>query len=887
MSSASEIRSGFLNYFGKHGHEIVSSSPLVPRNDPTLMFTNAGMVQFKNVFIGAEHRPYNRATTSQKCVRAGGKHNDLENVGYTARHHTFFEMLGNFSFGDYFKDVAIELAWNLVTKEYGLDPAKLLVTVYSEDEDAAGLWRKIAGLSDDKIIRIPTSDNFWAMGDTGPCGPCSEIFYDHGPSIPGGPPGSPDEDGDRFIEIWNLVFMQFEQVSADERVDLPKPSIDTGMGLERIAALLQGKHDNYDTDLIRALIEASANASNTEPDGDRAVSHRVIADHLRACSFLVADGVLPSNEGRGYVLRRIMRRGMRHAHLLGCQEPLMWQLVPALVAEMGQAFPELVRAKALIEETFKLEETRFKEMLGRGLRLLEDETQKLGDGETLAGEVAFRLYDTFGFPLDLTQDILRGQGRTVDEAGFDSAMQRQRDAARKAWAGSGEAATEEVWFDIREETGASEFLGYDTESAEGVLAAIVVDGKPSETLDSGAKAMLVANQTPFYAESGGQMGDQGILFSAEGAEFVVEDTVKRLEDLHVHIGTLRKGALSVGDAVEMRVDGGRRGKLRANHSVTHLLHAALRQNLGEHVAQKGSLVAPDYLRFDFSNPKPVSADEMSKIETDVNSRVRENASVITRQMTPDEAQDAGAVALFGEKYGEEVRVVSMGQDNASSGADLPYSMELCGGTHVGRTGDIGFFKIVSESAVAAGVRRIEAVTGEAALRHVEARDAIVSEAAQALNTAPAEVPARVASLLQERRTMEREMADLRRKLAEGGGGAATPELLDINGVSVATRVLNDVPAKELKPLVDSLKGQVGSGVVAVVSVTDGKASLVVGVTEDLTERVNAVDLVRAGSAAVGGKGGGGRPDMAQAGGPDGAAAAAAIKAIEEAVAASG
>ena len=887
MSSASEIRSGFLNYFGKHGHEIVSSSPLVPRNDPTLLFTNAGMVQFKNVFIGAEHRPYDRATTSQKCVRAGGKHNDLENVGYTARHHTFFEMLGNFSFGDYFKDVAIELAWNLVTKEYGLDPTKLLVTVYSEDEDAAGLWRKIAGLSDDKIIRIPTSDNFWAMGDTGPCGPCSEIFYDHGPSIPGGPPGSPDEDGDRFIEIWNLVFMQFEQITADERVDLPKPSIDTGMGLERIAALLQGKHDNYDTDLIRALIEASAIASNTEPDGNRAVSHRVIADHLRACSFLVADGVLPSNEGRGYVLRRIMRRGMRHAHLLGCQEPLMWQLVPALVAEMGQAFSELVRAKALIEETFKLEETRFKEMLGRGLRLLEDETQKLGDGETLAGEVAFRLYDTFGFPLDLTQDILRGQGRTVDETGFDSAMQRQRDAARKAWAGSGEAATEEVWFDIREETGASEFLGYDTESADGVLAAIVVDGKPSETLDSGAKAMLVTNQTPFYAESGGQKGDQGILFSAEGAEFAVEDTVKRLEDLHVHIGTLRNGALSVGDAVEMRVDGGRRGKLCANHSVTHLLHAALRQHLGEHVAQKGSLVAPDYLRFDFSNPKPVSADEVSKIETDVNSRVRENASVITRQMTPDEAQDVGAVALFGEKYGEEVRVVSMGQDNASSGADLPYSMELCGGTHVGRTGDIGLFKIVSESAVAAGVRRIEAVTGEAALRHVEARDAIVLEVAQALNTAPAEVSARVASLLQERRKMEREMADLRRKLAEGGGGAATPELSDINGVSVATRVLNDVPAKELKPLVDSLKGQVGSGVVAVVSVTDGKASLVVGVTEDLTERVNAVDLVRAGSTAVGGKGGGGRPDMAQAGGPDGAAAAAAIKAIEEAVAAAG
>jgi alanyl-tRNA synthetase len=883
MTSTSDIRSGFLNYFGKHGHEIVSSSPLVPRNDPTLLFTNAGMVQFKNVFIGAEQRAYNRATTSQKCVRAGGKHNDLENVGYTARHHTFFEMLGNFSFGDYFKDVAIELAWNLVTKEYGLDPAKLLVTVYSEDEDAADLWRKIAGLTDDRIIRIPTSDNFWAMGDTGPCGPCSEIFYDHGPTVQGGPPGSPNEDGDRFIEIWNLVFMQFEQISADERTNLPKPSIDTGMGLERVSALLQGKHDNYETDLIRALIEASAEASNSSPDGEYAVSHRVIADHLRACSFLVADGILPSNEGRGYVLRRIMRRGMRHAHLLGCKEPLMWQLVTALVAEMGQAFPELVRAKALIEETFKLEETRFKEMLSRGLRLLENETQKLGNGETLAGDVAFRLYDTFGFPLDLTQDILRGQGRIVDEAGFDSAMQRQREAARKAWAGSGEAATEEVWFDIRENEGASEFLGYDTERAEGVLLAIVVDGKCEETLETGMKAMLIANQTPFYAESGGQLGDQGFLSSAEGAEFVVEDTVKRLEDLHVHIGTLRKGTLSIGAPVEMRVDGDRRGKLRANHSVTHLLHAALRQHLGEHVAQKGSLVGPDYLRFDFSNPKPVSAAEMSRIESDVNSRVRENVSVITLQMTPDDAQDAGAVALFGEKYGEEVRVVSMGHGDKSLNTEISYSMELCGGTHVGQTGDIGFFKIVSESAVASGVRRIEAVTGEAAVRQVEARDAIVAQAAQALNTAPSEIPARVAALLQERRAMEREMADLRRKLAEGGSGTDAPALLDINGLSVATRLLFDVPAKELKPLVDSIKGQIGSGVVVVISVMDGKASLVVGVTEDLTDRLDAVNLVRVGSASVGGKGGGGRPDMAQAGGPNGAAAEEAIKAIEEAI----
>jgi len=757
------------------------------------------------------------------------------------------------------------------------------VTVYSEDEDAAALWRKIAGLTDDKIIRIPTSDNFWAMGDTGPCGPCSEIFYDHGPSIPGGPPGSPDEDGDRFIEIWNLVFMQFEQLTADERVDLPKPSIDTGMGLERLAALLQGKHDNYDTDLIRVLIDASADASNTSADGDRAVTHRVIADHLRACSFLVADGVLPSNEGRGYVLRRIMRRGMRHAHLLGCREPLMWQLVPALVAEMGQAFPELVRAQALIEETFKLEETRFKEMLARGLRLLEDETSKLGDRETLSGEVAFRLYDTFGFPIDLTQDILRGQGRVVDEAGFDTAMQRQRDAARKAWSGSGEAATENVWFDVRDDTGASEFLGYDTEAAEGVVAAILLDGKPTDRLNAGDSGMIVANQTPFYAESGGQMGDNGVLFTADGAEFVVEDTIKRLDDLHVHIGTLRQGSLEKSDAVEMRVDRDRRSRLQANHSVTHLLHAALRERLGDHVAQKGSLVSPEYLRFDFSHQKPVDVDELAMIEADVNRRIRENAEVVTRQMTPDEAQDAGATALFGEKYGEEVRVVSMG-NRAGEGRELPYSMELCGGTHVTRTGDIGFFKITSETAVASGVRRIEAVTGEAALRHVGARDAIIAETAKSLNAAPGDVPARVGTLLQERRAMEREMADLRRKLAEGGGGNTAPEVQDVNGMSMATRLLEDVPAKELKPLVDSLKGQMGSGIVAVVSVSDGKASLVVGVTDDLTERVSAVDLVRVGSAALGGKGGGGRPDMAQAGGPDGNAAEAALTAITEAAA---
>ncbi len=880
MISVSDIRKGFLDYFARNDHEIVSSSPLVPRNDPTLLFTNAGMVQFKNVFVGSEQRQISRATTSQKCVRAGGKHNDLENVGYTARHHTFFEMLGNFSFGDYFKDVAIELAWNLVTKEYGLDPSRLLVTVYSEDDEAAALWRKIAGLSDNKIIRISTSDNFWAMGDTGPCGPCSEIFYDHGPSILGGPPGSADEDGDRYIEIWNLVFMQFEQVSPDERIDLPKPSIDTGMGLERIAALLQGKHDNYDTDLMRTLIEASAEASNTPADGERAVSHRVIADHLRACSFLVADGVLPSNEGRGYVLRRIMRRSMRHAHLLGCQEPLMWRLVSSLVTEMGHAFPELIRAQALIEETFKLEENRFKEMLGRGLRLLSDETSKLGERETLSGEVAFRLYDTYGFPLDLTQDILRGQGRYVDEAGFDIAMGRQRDAARKAWAGSGEAVTEEVWFEVQQETGATEFLGYDTEAAEGIISSIVVDGKPVAALEVSQSGMVIANQTPFYAESGGQMGDKGALFTAEGAKFTVEDTVKRLDNIHVHIGTLRCGELKKGDVVEMRIDKERRTHLRSNHSVTHLLHAALCEHLGGHVAQKGSLVSPDYLRFDFSHPKVVSQEELFVIEADVNARIRENTSVVTRQMTPEEAQEAGAVALFGEKYSEEVRVVSMGIGEID--ANLPYSMELCGGTHVGRTGDIGVFKITSESAVAAGVRRVEAMTGAAALKHIAINETVAIDTALALNVASGDVPARVGALLQERRVMEREMAELRRKLAEGSVGAG-PEVSIVNGISIATRLLDGVPAKELRPLVDSLKRKLGSGVVAVVSVSEGKASIVVGVTHDLTERVSAIDLVRVGSRAVGGKGGGGRSDMAQAGGPNGSAGGEALKAIGEAL----
>ena len=883
MPTANDVRSTFLDYFAKHGHAVVPSSPLVPRNDPTLMFTSAGMVQFKNLFTGAEKRDYVRAATSQKCLRAGGKHNDLENVGYTARHHTFFEMLGNFSFGDYFKDHAIELAWNLVTREFGLPPEKLIATVYAEDDEAFELWKKIAGLPDSRIIRIATSDNFWAMGDTGPCGPCSEIFYDHGDHVPGGPPGSPDEDGDRFIEIWNLVFMQYEQVALDEQIDLPRPSIDTGMGLERITAVLQGTHDNYDIDLMRRLIEASAEASGVAPDGAGAVSHRVIADHLRATSFLIADGVLPSNEGRGYVLRRIMRRAMRHAHMLGCREPMVWRLVPALVRAMGQAYPELARAEALIAETLRLEETRFKQTLDRGLRLLADETDRLGAGEALPGEIAFRLYDTFGFPLDLTQDVLRGQGRAVDQAGFDSAMERQRADARKAWAGSGEQATEEVWFELREEVGATDFLGYDTDVAEGQIRAILADGKRVETAAAGQEVAIVVNQTPFYGESGGQMGDSGVMFSAQGGEFAVRDTAKRLGDLHVHLGTVSHGSLALGEAVEMRIDRERREALRANHSATHLLHAALRRILGEHVTQKGSLVAPDRLRFDFSHNMAVTSDELRRIEAAVNRQVRVNDAVRTRLMTPEEAVAEGALALFGEKYDDEVRVLAMGRD-LEGDTERPYSVELCGGTHVGQTGDIGVFKLVSESAVAAGVRRIEALTGEAAVLHMDEQEAALGEAAAALRVSPVEVPARVAVLMDEKRKLEREVSELRRQLATGGSGTAAPEAKEIAGLKFAGRTMAGVPARELKAMADAMKQQVGSGVVAIVGVDEGKASLVVGVTDDLVERISAVDLVRAGSAALGGKGGGGRPDMAQAGGPDGAKAEEALAAIEAALA---
>ncbi|BBK43166.1 alanine--tRNA ligase [Allostella vacuolata] len=871
MTSANDIRAQFLGYFASEGHEVVSSSPLVPRNDPTLLFTNAGMVQFKNVFTGAEKRNYVRAATSQKCVRAGGKHNDLENVGYTARHHTFFEMLGNFSFGDYFKERAIELAWNLITRDFGLDRERLLVTVYHEDEEAAGFWKRIAGLDDRRIIRIATSDNFWAMGDTGPCGPCSEIFYDHGPSIAGGPPGSPDQDGDRFIEIWNLVFMQFEQVGPDQRIPLPRPSIDTGMGLERLAAVLQGKHDNYDIDLMRALIQASAEATGTAPDGPHAVSHRVIADHLRSTSFLIADGVLPSNEGRGYVLRRIMRRAMRHAHILGAREPVVWKLVPALIRQMGQAYPELVRAEPLVTETLRLEETRFKQTLERGLRLLDDEVERLPPGSGLPGEVAFKLYDTFGFPLDLTQDVLRGRGLSVDLAGFETAMARQKAEARAAWAGSGEASEGHVWFDLKDRVGATEFLGYDTEMAEGKVVALLVDGREVAAAEAGANVQVIVNQTPFYAESGGQAGDTGSLFTAGGAEVEVTDTVKRAGVLFVHQGRVGRGTIAVGDVVELRVDGERRDRVRANHSATHLLHKALRHRLGDHVTQKGSLVAPDRLRFDISHPKPLTPEDIAAVEAEVNARIRHNADVVTKLMAPDDAVAAGAMALFGEKYGDEVRVVSMGGEG--------FSVELCGGTHVRRAGDIGVFKIVGEGAVAAGVRRIEAVTGARALSHFDREEAILREAAGVLKVAPAELPARVAGLLEERRRLERELADARRQLASGGGGAAQV-VKEVAGIRYTGRRVEGMPGRELKGLADELKRQLGSGVVAIAGVDDGKVSLVVGVTDDLTGRFSAVDLVRAGAEALGGKGGGGRPDMAQAGGPDPARVEAALAAIE-------
>ena len=875
MSSVNDIRSTFLNYFETNGHEIVDSSPLVPQNDPTLMFTNAGMVQFKNLFTGLESRDYQRAVTSQKCVRAGGKHNDLENVGYTARHHTFFEMLGNFSFGDYFKDNAIELAWNLITKEYGLDPAKLLVTVYHEDDEAAALWKKIAGLSDDRIIRIATSDNFWAMGDTGPCGPCSEIFFDHGEHIPGGPPGSPDEDGDRFIEIWNLVFMQFEQ-TADERLLLPKPSIDTGMGLERIAAVLQGKHDNYDIDLMRALVQASADISNTDVDGDKNVSHRVVADHLRASSFLIADGVLPSNEGRGYVLRRIMRRAMRHLHQLGCQDPVMWKLVPALVSEMGAHYPELGRAQPLISETLKLEETRFKETLGRGLRILNDEVAGKAAGGTLDGATAFKLYDTYGFPLDLTQDFMRGYDWQVDIDGFNQAMDAQKAAARKAWSGSGDAATDTIWLDLGQRLGATEFLGYTSDIAEGQVTALVTDGKACDS--ASGEVQIITNQTPFYAESGGQIGDTGTI-EWNGGVAEVTDTFKTPAGMFVHRAQVKSGEITVGDEVKLSIDVARRLRLRANHSATHLLHEALRMVLGDHVAQKGSMVSPERLRFDFSHQKAVTAEELAEVQQIVNARIRMNDEVSTRIMTPEAAIELGALALFGEKYGDEVRVVQMGGDSDVAGRGA-WSVELCGGTHVARSGDISLLKIVSESAVAGGVRRIEAVTQQGALDWMDSRDAILTSAADALKVAPEQLAARVAKLLEDAKTAERDIVALRRKLASGGGDSPVES---VNGVNFVGRLLEDTPARELKSMADEVKSSLSNAVVCLVATDGGKASIVVAVTADLADSHNAVDLVKVGSAALGGGGGGGRPDMAQAGGPDAGQASAAIAAVSAAL----
>jgi alanyl-tRNA synthetase len=881
MQTTNDIRTAFLEYFARHDHEIVASSPLVPRNDPTLLFTNAGMVQFKNVFTGVEKRPYRRAVTAQKCVRAGGKHNDLENVGYTTRHHTFFEMLGNFSFGDYFKERAIELAWNLVVREFGLARERLLVTVYAEDEDAARLWAKIAGLPEERIIRIATSDNFWAMGDTGPCGPCSEIFYDHGAAIPGGPPGSPDAEGDRFVEIWNLVFTQFDQLPGGERIPLPNPSIDTGMGLERIAAVLQGKHDNYDIDLFRALIAASAEASGVAADGPQAVSHRVIADHLRAAAFLIADGVLPSKEGRGYVLRRIMRRAMRHAQILGCREPLMWRLVPALVQQMGAAYPELLRAQPLVTETLRLEEEGFRQTLDRGLALLEEMAQGKGlkDGKILDGSVAFALYDTYGFPLDLTQDILRPRGIAVDVAKFDQEMEQARARSRASWVGSGEAATEAKWFALRESVGPTEFLGYETETAEGVILAILRGDHNLAEAQTGDEVGIIVNQTPFYAESGGQAGDTGVVFSSAGGELAVRDTQKKAGDLHLHLGTVRHGTLKVGEAVELRVDGDRRRRLRANHSVTHLLHQALRHRLGEHVTQKGSLVAPDRLRFDFSHPRPLTHSDITAIEAEVNARIRDNNAVRTRLLTPERAVTEGALALFGEKYGEEVRVVAMG-DADSEGR--PYSVELCGGTHVRRTGDIGLFKIIGESAVAAGVRRIEALTGAAAETYLAGEEDLLRQSAAALRIGPAELPARLARLVDEHRRLERELAEARRTLA-GGGSATAQAGKQIGDIAFDGRLVEDVPGRELRSLADDLKRRIGSGVVAIVSRAEGKAAIVVGVTADLAPRFDAVELVRLGAEVLGGKGGGGRPDMAQAGGPEADRAEAALAAVEQAL----
>jgi len=885
MRTLNDIRSSFLGYFAKHGHEVVDSSPLVPRNDPTLMFANSGMVQFKNLFTGVEHRDYTRATTAQKCVRAGGKHNDLENVGYTARHHTFFEMLGNFSFGDYFKDDAIPLAWNLITKELGIDPARLLVTIYHTDDEAAAIWKK-TGVPEDRIIRIATDDNFWMMGPTGPCGPCSEIFYDHGDHIWGGPPGSPEEDGDRFVEIWNLVFMQYEQLEDGTRRELAAQSIDTGMGIERVAALLQGTNDNYATDLMRSLIEASADATSSDPDGPAKTHHRVIADHLRSTSFLLADGVMPGNDGRGYVLRRIMRRAMRHAHLLGASDPLMHRLVPALVRQMGAAYPELQQAQALITETLRLEETRFRQTLDRGLKLLDDEVAGLDAGAALPGAAAFKLYDTYGFPLDLTQDALRELGRAVDTDGFDTAMAAQKAKARAAWSGTGEAADAAIWFDLAESHGATDFLGYDTEAAEGVIAALVVDGAPVAALETGQTGWAILNQTPFYGESGGQVGDHGWLRRLENEDDMaqVTDTQRMAGGAVIaHQITVSQGRFTKGDALALEVDHSRRSMIRANHSATHLLHEALRAALGDHVAQRGSLNATDRLRFDFSHGQALDLAQIGQVEAEVNSYIRQNSAVDTRIMTPDDARAMGAQALFGEKYGDEVRVVSMGRQTGSGKGShgATYSLELCGGTHVRQTGDIGTFVLLGDSASSAGVRRIEALTGQAAFDYLRAQDHRLAEVALALRAQGTDVPDRVRALLDERRALTSELAQLRRQLAMSGGAANTPEIKEINGLQFIAQVLTGVTGKDLPPLIDAHKSRLNSGAVLLIADAGGKAAVAAGVTAEATSRVSAVDLVKAAVAVLGGKGGGGRPDMAQGGGKDITNADAAIAAAQQ------
>ena len=880
-NALNDIRRTFLAYFQAQDHIHLPSSSLVPEQDPSLLFTNSGMVQFKSIFTGLEQPAHPRAVTAQKCLRAGGKHNDLDNVGHTARHHTFFEMLGNFSFGDYFKTHAIELAWRLTTEEFALPRERLWISIHVDDDEAHALWKKIAGLPDSRILRIAGADNFWSMGDTGPCGPCSEIFFDHGESIPGGPPGSADAEGDRFTEIWNLVFMQFEQKADGTRIALPSPSIDTGMGLERMGAVLQGVHDNYDTDLFRSLIRASERESGVAARGGHVVAHRVIADHLRACGFLIADGILPDNEGRGYVLRRIMRRAMRHAFLLGVEEPLLWRLTPDLLAGMGEAYPELHRAGALIAETLKSEERRFRETLARGLTLLQEQSASLREGEKLPGEVAFRLYDTYGFPLDLTEDVLREQGRAVDVDGFEAAMARQQQASRARWSGSGDEGAERLWFSLRETIGGSEFLGYEQEEAETPITALVAGNRSVQEVASGRDVCLIAKQTPFYAEGGGQIGDRGVLVR-DGEEIPITDTQMRAELIVHRLGTIDlQTPLRLGEKVTLRIDAARRRLVRANHSATHLLHEALRRVLGAHVAQKGSLVAAEHLRFDFSHGKPLTAEEISRIEDMVNERILENSAVETRIMSQEEALASGALALFGERYGERVRVLFMGRDEASQQRSDAYSVEFCGGTHVARLGDIGLFKIVSQSSVAAGVRRIEALTGAAARRHLLRFEEMTAEGAKLLKTAPDSLVERIGKLLDDKRRLEKSLENAlktpRGAAADSKHAQAQWETLP-GGETFAAQTLQDTGGKDLLPLMDAIKKDIGSGVVALVGIMDDKARMVVGVTGDLTARIDARELARAGAAVLGGTGGG-RKDMAQCGGGNVAAADAAIQAV--------